>query len=721
MKLKKPAVRLSIVQKSILIVFSTVFVLILAVFLISGDLIIQGYRQLEQQEVEKNVNRVADALAARVTALDTFCGDWSIWDDTYEYVQGINADFFLERNLGNETFTDYDLSMIVFLSASGDLLYAKSFDISASVESEPPPDLRQACEDHGLTGFTDLEDHVSGVLNLSGVPYMIASRPVLTSLGEGPIAGTIIMGRRIDAGILENLSKATHLDISLLGTAQFESETVDALPGLSSHRAVLIKERSEELMTAYTAVEGLDGGPAFGFAVDMVRDIYLQGKHTLAFIHASITLLSLAFCGLLIWLMKAIVLSRLVKLGKKVDGIDVEKENIDRISMPGNDELSRLSENINNLLQSVETTKANLSAQQELIAHILENMPSAIVVFDEAGNILFANKKFGDIFGLHVAGISGTCFFSHVHLVSLFSPVRAFLSNDLVQTRDEFRFQSDVQDYIFSACYYRLKKEGLVILALSDVTDELNRQERMYMADRLASVGQMASGVAHEVNNPLTSIISIATYLGEQDLPAEWKEDVHSIYSEAKRCAAIVKDLLAFARERKPRKEPIQVSSVVNDVLKLRAYNHRNHSIHVEVDIPEGLPPVMAEYYQIQQVVLNIMLNAEYAMYQQNERGTLRIAAERINDVVKVSVEDDGPGILPEVMRNIFNPFFTTKPVGKGTGLGLSICHGIISSHGGRIYAVNNPCQGATLSFELPVTTADLHQPATAIVSGMPL
>ncbi len=714
MKFSKPAIRLSLVQKSVLIVFTTVFVLILASFLVADDLIMDSYRDLEQQEVAKNTNRAAEALAARITALDTFCGDWSCWDDTYEFMQGINPAFFIARNLGDDTFLDYGLSLIAFYSCSGNLVYAKSWDFLTSAESALPPAVPVLFRDGVVTGFTSPEDHRSGVLNLSGVPCMIAARPVLTSIGEGPIAGTIIMGRRIDAEILDALGKATHLDISLLETGQFETATAGALNVSCSGGDVLSVEKSNELITGYTLIDGLDGRPAFGFAIDISRDIVQQGKRTLAFLHFCVFLAGVIFCGMLIWLMRAVVLSRLVKLGKKVDAIDVEQDYIERISLPGNDELSRISENVNNLLQSVETARTKLRAQQELISHVLEDMPSAILVFDEQGRIMFANRKFGDVFSLDLAGLSGACLFDRLHLVSLFSPVKVFLGSGQIQAREEFRFQSHDRDYIFTACYSRLEREGLVVLVLSDVTDELNRQERMYMADRLASVGQIASGVAHEVNNPLTSIIAISRDLAEQDLPADCKEDIRNIYTEAKRCAAIVKDLLAFARERKAAKEPILISSVVNDVVKLRAHSHRNQSIHVEVDVPEDLPPVLADYYQVQQVLLNIVLNAEYAMYEHNERGSLRISGSRKGDTVKISVEDDGPGIRPEVLRNIFDPFFTTKPVGKGTGLGLSICHGIIQSHNGKLYAVNNPRQGATFTFELPIVSASPRQPSGA-------
>ena len=214
----------------------------------------------------------------------------------------------------------------------------------------------------------------------------------------------------------------------------------------------------------------------------------------------------------------------------------------------------------------------------------------------------------------------------------------------------------------------------------------------------------MASGVAHELNNPLTSIIGLSSLLAnEEDMPAETKEDLEAINAEAQRCAAIVKNLLAFARKHTPQREPLSLTKVVEDVLKLRDYEHRSQSVAVETGFPNDLPEVLADYFQLQQVFLNIILNAETAMVDANGQGTLRITGEKTDGYVRLSFSDDGPGIAKKDLKLIFNPFFTTKAVGKGTGLGLSISYGIIAAHGGKIQAKNNSDKGVTFIVELPV------------------
>jgi signal transduction histidine kinase len=149
------------------------------------------------------------------------------------------------------------------------------------------------------------------------------------------------------------------------------------------------------------------------------------------------------------------------------------------------------------------------------------------------------------------------------------------------------------------------------------------------------------------------------------------------------------------------------VSDIIDDVLQLRAYEHRVNDITVKTSLDPELPEIMADYHQLQQVFLNIVLNAESVMVDANGKGTLTITAERAGGSIKISFRDDGPGIPRKNLAYIFDPFFTTKEVGKGTGLGLSICYGIVTEHGGKIYAQNNPDRGATFVVELPISSEE--------------
>jgi len=239
-----------------------------------------------------------------------------------------------------------------------------------------------------------------------------------------------------------------------------------------------------------------------------------------------------------------------------------------------------------------------------------------------------------------------------------------------------------------------------------DVTGRKQMQEQLAIADRLASVGELAAGIAHELNNPLTGVIGFSQLMLEKEMPGDIKEDMEAVYGEAQRASQVVGNLLTFARKHAVVKQMLNINSVIAKVLELRAYEQRVENISVEARFDPTLPEIMADYFQLQQVFLNIIINAEYFMKKAHQKGKLTITTEKVNSKVRASFADDGPGIDKEILGHLFDPFFTTKEVGEGTGLGLSICHGIVAEHGGRIYVESKLGKGTTFIVELPIGSA---------------
>jgi two-component system NtrC family sensor kinase len=228
-------------------------------------------------------------------------------------------------------------------------------------------------------------------------------------------------------------------------------------------------------------------------------------------------------------------------------------------------------------------------------------------------------------------------------------------------------------------------------------------QERLLQSEKMASVGQLVSGVAHELNNPLTGVTGFAQLLLSRDLDEQTRHDVETIYSEAERAAKIVQNLLSFARRRKAQKGLANLNTLLERVLELRSYDLRVKNIDLELDLDPHLPLTMSDPDQIQQVLFNIVTNAEHAMLSAHGSGKLRVRSRAEKGYIYVSFTDDGAGIPPQNLRRVFDPFFTTKEGGQGTGLGLTICYGIIDEHGGRIRVDSQPGKGATFVVELPI------------------
>jgi two-component system NtrC family sensor kinase len=247
-------------------------------------------------------------------------------------------------------------------------------------------------------------------------------------------------------------------------------------------------------------------------------------------------------------------------------------------------------------------------------------------------------------------------------------------------------------------------EQGIVtslVVVMTDVTDAAVLQAKLMHAEKMAAVGQLVSGVAHEVNNPLTAILGFTDLLMESPgIPEDARRDLRVILQEAQRTKQIVQNLLSFARQMPPQRKPVQINGVLRRTLQLRAYDLQNRGVEVVEQLDQCLPPVVGDPHQLQQVFLNILNNAYDAMRESNP-ARIEIMSARRGDFVEVSFRDNGHGVTQQ--DRIFDPFFTTKEIGKGTGLGLSICYGIVHEHGGEILCHNNEgAEGATFVVRLP-------------------
>ena len=254
---------------------------------------------------------------------------------------------------------------------------------------------------------------------------------------------------------------------------------------------------------------------------------------------------------------------------------------------------------------------------------------------------------------------------------------------------------------------------------LDDDTRDLYHQ--LLQAEKMAALGQTISGVAHELNNPLATILSWAERLAEKMADTSpLRQGLETILSESERAARIVRNLLTFARKRQTTRAMVDINQVVRETLALRAYEQRVSNITVIDALAAGLPQVFADGHQVQQVLLNLVINAEQAMLSANGRGVLVVRSwhDAEHESVILEINDDGPGVPDDVRPKIFDPFFTTKDVGKGTGLGLTVAYAIVQEHGGRIRLESRTSPGSSFAsfyVELPVTGGTLPSASPAV------
>ena len=248
-------------------------------------------------------------------------------------------------------------------------------------------------------------------------------------------------------------------------------------------------------------------------------------------------------------------------------------------------------------------------------------------------------------------------------------------------------------------------------------------QDKLVQSEKMAAIGKLVAGVAHELNNPLTAIIGIAQLLQSGELSEGVKQDLEKLVGEAHRAGKIVHSLLDFSRQQRPERSPVLVEDVLSSTLKILAYELQSRNIECRTDLAGDLPATMADAHQLQQVFVNLISNAHEAMYEANRGGALKITSElaaiggengdgeagdlRSTTGIRICIEDDGPGIPSDVLPRIFDPFFTTKSPGKGTGLGLSVCHGIVGEHGGQIWVESEAGEGTRFYVQIPVISTD--------------
>jgi two-component system NtrC family sensor kinase len=356
-------------------------------------------------------------------------------------------------------------------------------------------------------------------------------------------------------------------------------------------------------------------------------------------------------------------------------------------------------------------SQTELQKERDFSGKILNHTQSLILVTDAEGVISYANRRWGGL------GFQQNQILAHPLLDLCAPPRRAALREALAAVArghqvDNFDLPLLRGDGVSSQFSVNLSpingEDGRVcniVVVMTDVTDSAMLRSKLVHAEKMAAVGQLVSGVAHEVNNPLTAILGFADLLMENpELPESARRDLRVILQEAQRTKQIVQNLLSFARQTPPQRQPIPLNSILQRTVHLRSYDFISHGIQVVERLDESLPDVIGDSHQLQQVFLNILNNAYDAVRETARPARIEIMSARAGSFVEISFRDNGIGIAdPE---RIFDPFFTTKDVGKGTGLGLSICYGIVHEHGGEIVCHNNlNSEGATFIVRLPVAS----------------
>lgn len=351
-----------------------------------------------------------------------------------------------------------------------------------------------------------------------------------------------------------------------------------------------------------------------------------------------------------------------------------------------------------------------LKESEEKYRTILNTIEDGYFEVDLKGNFTFFNESMTGMLGYHKKEMLGLNYREYMtreiadRVSSTFNEV---FSTGVPAKNADWRLIRSDEEIIDIETSVSLKRDdsgepiGFFGIA-RDVTEKKKMELQLLQTEKLSTMGTLMSGVAHELNNPLTSIIGYAQLISRKDVPDEIKEKLNIILKESVRSSKIVGGLLAFAREHKPERKTININEILMESIKLREYDLKVSNVEIETSLSTDLPTTFADPYQLQQVFINLINNARDSIADQGQ-GALAIRTERLDDNIILEFEDTGPGISKELVNRIFDPFFTTKEVGKGTGLGLSMAYGIIKEHSGDISVESKPGVSTKFTITIPV------------------
>jgi len=541
-------------KKTLVIIGVTFISLIASLYFIPRMVLLSSFAELEKQNTHQNVERAVCALSDTLCSLGTTADDWAAWDDTYTFIEDANAEY-IKTNLVDETFITMRLNLMLFINSSGCIVFGKAFDLYNEEEIPVPQSLQKHLSDKEvLWHHPDTEGGIAGVLLLPECPMLVASEPILTSRKEGPIHGALIMGRYLDASEIERLAEITHLPLTIerFNDSQIPHHLQRAKSSLSEEAPILVRPLDAQSIAGYALLEDIYGEPAIILSISMPREIYKQGQATISYLVLPLVVVGLVFGVVTMSLLERQVLSRLIRLSKSVAGISTSGDLSMRVPMGGKDEISKLADTINVMMESLEQSGKALQEKSERL--------------DAQNEELRATEE------------------------------------QLRSAKEELEDRVKERTAELEAANKRLKQ----------TQEQLVRSERLAAIGQLAGgVGHELRNPLGAIKNAAYYVKGkiAKSELGQKE--PRVMEFLNIMDDEINTSNKIINDLLGFSRVGKPSVSPTQINNVIEDAL---SHTTIPENIELIKKLDAELPQVEIDTSQIQQVLVNMISNAVQAM-----------------------------------------------------------------------------------------------------------
>ena len=690
---------------------------------ISQKIMVDNIVASENKEVELNAKRFINNLNIELQRINSTADDWAAWDDTYQFIEANNT-AYIDSNLADETFINLRLNMMLFMDPSRQMVFGKVYNIeNKTAVGLQNTEISQISKNDFLY-TNDTEQTEGGLILFGGAPMLVMSHPILTSASEGPIRGTLIMGRFFDKSESNALAEVVGLplDTFTIGSSEMPGDFQLASKSLSSNEPVFTHVLNETNVAGYVLLQDVSGAPILITRVDSYRSGYLQGKTGLNYLIVSFAVLGVVIFAVTALLLEKIVLSRLSRLTEGVVKISQSNDKSNYVVVQGHDELSNLGCKINSMLTTIRQSReelrkhaesleskvaertADLKESQEKLKSIFTASPDAIIATDLKGNITECNRQMYESSGYvrdDLIGKPAFSFMTDTDSKRISEGLEKTIEDGSTANLECSLTKKDRSVYPAELTISSLRDAQGVpagfVAIIRDLTAKKRLEERLFQVERLAAIGELAGMVGHDIRNPLQSIKGAAYYIktkADSRLSEKEKTMLMTIESAIDYSDKIVDDLLEYSREIKLDFRETTPKALIQNLL----FNLEIPSNIQFKDATGEEPEIVVDSAKLNRVFLNLVKNAFDAM---PDGGMLVIRSEMSNGNVVFSFMDTGAGMTQETLTKLWTPLFTTKA--KGMGFGLAICKRLVEAHNGRIFVESTIGKGTTFKLVIPV------------------
>lgn len=704
------------VSGKILVTVYVIFALLISVVILASQSILySSFSNLQEKEAAENVERVKDIIDLQVLHFEGINSALSSREDVRALMLNQHTQNLSETAV-DEIFSVSGCDFIFLVNSSGNIMYSKVSDSGVSNNASILPDILQRIEDGSLL-CKEAETPLKGIVMLENEPAFISSQPVLAASGDNEISGTIILGKKFDSSFLESIQESTGSTVTLYNLKASSFDFQQAL--FESKNPNFMYNKTENRVTSYSVIKDISGSPAFIIQSDTPSTIYAEGQKFLQYL-----VFLLLFAGLITgasfkFLLDREVISRIVAIDNFVRKARTDENFSERFSVEGNDELSRLSEGINQTLDRLRTTSEKFKAQEHEKMLILDSLTELVVFMDSELKIIWLNKVALDHMGMRLEDVIGRNY-RDIYILYKEKPGKSPVLRVLESGNEEFGevVTRDGKTWAVSAIPIK-NEEGKITGILKtglDITTHRRSEEKLLQAKLEAEAAnntksEFLANMSHELRTPLNSIIGFSDILLEKtfgELNEKQYKYVRNISTSGKHLLMLINDILDLSKVEAGKMElhysEFSINSVLEEVKAVLSPLMQGKDLEVTFNIEPDLTTLEADRGRLIQILYNLISNA---IKFTPAGGKVLIYCKKSGNRALISVIDTGIGISAEDQLKLFQPFIQlSKSATKqycGTGLGLALVKKLVTLHQGDIWVESEPGKGSNFTFAIPL------------------